>query len=225
MNNPSFELDLYLIRHGESGMNVQRAPGTAWEPDPPLTERGIRQMQALGRRLAAAGVRFDRVYSSSLRRAVASAEALLDILGKPGPALERVPALDELRVALRDGRPFDQGLSDEERKEFAAAGQWWVYGPEAGDRVESERLLQRRVMGWIEDRLLNGLGSASPDARTVALIMHGGSIRTALQSILGFDGTYIRRFQIDNASISRLKFNRSGWFPISINDAWHAGQL
>lgn len=224
MIHPEFELDLYLIRHGESAANT-RAPGAPWNADADLTKRGRTQMKSLGLRLVADGVSFDAVYSSSLKRAIESAEVVLDAMGA-GPHFERVAAVDELRVATRDGQPFDQRLSDHERKGFVAAGQWWVYGPEASDRVESERLLQRRVVGWIEDHLLNDPGTVgSPGTRTVALIMHGGSIRTALQSILGFDGAYIRRLQIDNASISRLKFNRSGWFPVSINDAWHTHDL
>lgn len=214
-------LDLYLIRHGESAGNT-RDPRAPFDPDPDLTERGRAQMTLLGRRLQADGVVFNAVYSSSLKRAVESADVMLGAMGA-APLFERVRALDELRVATRGGQPYDQRLSEQEQKSYERAGAWWVYGEQAGDGVESERLLQRRVMGWIEDRLLNGSREATSSGnRVVALVMHGGSIRTALQSILGFDSAYLRRFQIDNASISRMRFTDFGWYPVSINDAWHA---
>ncbi|MBI2965359.1 MAG: histidine phosphatase family protein, partial [Chloroflexi bacterium] len=70
--HPQFELDLYLIRHGESANNIARDLDVAWDRDPPLTDRGRGQIHALGRRLVAEGMRFDRVYSSSLQRSVHS---------------------------------------------------------------------------------------------------------------------------------------------------------
>jgi len=215
------ELDLYLIRHGESAGN-RRDPRAPYDPDSELTPRGREQMTLLGRRLLADRVVFDAVYSSTLKRAIGSAEAMLSAMGSR-VRFERVRALDELRVAIRDGQPIDQRLNDQELRSYERAGPWWVYGEQAGEGVESERMLQRRVMSWIEDRLINDTRFLTPGGTSVvAMVTHGGAIRTALQSILGFDATFIRRFQIDNASISRLRFNASGWFPVSINDAWHA---
>ena len=224
--NPEFELDLFLIRHGESANNIARDPSVAWHRDPALTQRGAAQLHALGRRLAAEGVRFDRVYSSSLQRSIHSARELLTAMGVPDPKFESVDALDEIRVAVRDGRPFDQKLSPEERDSFGAAGAWWIYGPRAERDVESERLLERRIIGWIEDTLLyDHAFSAQAGTKRVALVSHGHAIRSALHGILGFDSRYVRRIQLDNASVSRLRFTAHGWFPVSVNDAWHTHEV
>lgn len=224
--HPEFELDLFFIRHGESANNVDRDSRLPWRRDPPLTDRGRGQIRALGRRLAAEGVRFDRVYSSSLQRSVHSARELLTAMGVDEPKFESVDALDEIRVAVRDGRPFDQKLSPEERDRYGAAGPWWIYGPRAERNVESERLLERRIIGFIEDSLLyDHAFSSQAGTKRVALVSHGHAIRSALHGILGFDSGYIRRIQLDNASVSRMRFTTRGWFPVSVNDAWHTHEL
>ena len=220
--NPDFELDLYLIRHGESANNVAGDSQSPWNPDPPLTDRGRNQVRALGRRLIAEGVAFDRVYSSSLQRSVHSARELLLAMGMAESKFESTDALDEIRVAVRDGRPFDQRLNPEERDRFGASGAWWVYGPTAGRDSESERLLERRVIGWIEDVLIyDHAFSSQAGAKRVAVVSHGHAIRSALHAILGFDSRYTRRIQLDNAAVSRMRFSARGWFPVSINDSWH----
>jgi broad specificity phosphatase PhoE len=226
MFHSEFELDLYLIRHGESANNIATDANVPWDRDPSLTERGRGQIRALGRRLVAEGVRFDRVYSSSLQRSIHSARELMCAMGIEEPKFESVDALDEIRVAVREGRPFDQKLSPEERDHFSAGGIWWVYGPAAGRTVESERLVERRIIGFIEDTLLHDpVLSAQPGAKRVAIVSHGHAIRSALHGILGFDSRYVRRIQIDNASISRMRFSARGWYPVSINDAWHTHEV
>jgi broad specificity phosphatase PhoE len=78
------------------------------------------------------------------------------------------------------------------------------------------------MIGFIEDRLLHDDGFSSPGGvKRVALVSHGHAIRSALHGILGFDSRYVRRIQIDNASVSRMRFTVRGWYPVSINDAWH----
>ncbi|MBI2964885.1 MAG: histidine phosphatase family protein, partial [Chloroflexi bacterium] len=212
----------FLIRHGESANNIANDLNVPWDRDPPLTDRGRGQIQALGRRLVAEGMRFDRVYSSSLQRSVHSARELLLAMGVNEPKFESVDALDEIRVAVREGRPFDQKLSPDERDHFTGAGVWWVYGPEASRSAESERLVERRIIGFIEDRLLHdSVISSQAGVKRVALVSHGHAIRSALHGILGFDSRYVRRIQIDNASVSRMRFTVRGWYPVSINDAWH----
>lgn len=224
--HPEFELDLYLIRHGESATNIVRDTNGPWHRDPPLTDRGRQQIQALARRLTAEGVKFDRVYSSSLQRSIHSARELMRAMGDQEPKFESLDALDEIRVAVREGRPFDQRLSPEERDHFAGAGVWWIYGPEANRNSESERLVERRIIGFIEDNLLHDQAFASqPGVKRVALVSHGHAIRSALHGILGFDSRYVRRIQIDNASVSRMRFTARGWYPVSINDAWHTHEV
>ena len=69
---------IFLIRHGETPLNAARVVQT---PDTPLSERGLAQAEALGRRLATEGV--TAILSSDLRRAVMTAEKLQAACGAP----------------------------------------------------------------------------------------------------------------------------------------------
>jgi broad specificity phosphatase PhoE len=70
---------LYLIRHGETGWNIEgRYQGQC---DPPLNDAGHAQAQDLARRLRRA--RLDLVVSSPLRRALDTAEAIAARLNIP----------------------------------------------------------------------------------------------------------------------------------------------
>ena len=93
------ELELYIIRHGQSQGNVERVTdGLSHEDlhDPRLTELGKIQAMACGERLK--NVEFDAVYSSALLRAVETATEII----KKQPtdkALKVLPLLTEAGVS------------------------------------------------------------------------------------------------------------------------------
>jgi broad specificity phosphatase PhoE len=78
---------IYLIRHGETEGNRLRI---VQPPDLPLNERGLRQAQAMARRLAGAGI--TRIVASDLARARMTAEALAR---ETGVEMELEPLLAE----------------------------------------------------------------------------------------------------------------------------------
>ena len=100
---------IFLARHGESDWNAEhRWQGHA---DRPLTERGLEQARELAARLA--DVELDAVYSSDLRRAWETAEA---VASSQGIEVARQPELREVDVGswsgcTRDGRS-EAGLSE-----------------------------------------------------------------------------------------------------------------
>ena len=57
---------IYIIRHGQTEMN--QAHALQGRSDQPLNENGIRQAQEAAKRFGS--LRFDRVYSSPLGRAI-----------------------------------------------------------------------------------------------------------------------------------------------------------
>jgi phosphohistidine phosphatase len=83
--------DLYLLRHG-----IAVAPGTAGIPDNerPLTPRGVKRMHQIGRGLCRLNVKFDRIVTSPLPRARATAEIVAEELG----AEDRLETADVLRA-------------------------------------------------------------------------------------------------------------------------------
>ncbi|MFO1150766.1 MAG: 2,3-bisphosphoglycerate-dependent phosphoglycerate mutase [Alsobacter sp.] len=84
---------LVLVRHGQSDWNLKNL-FTGWK-DPDLTEKGVEEARAAGRRLKALGVGFDIAFTSALTRAQHTCRLLLQELGQPGLETIRDEALNE----------------------------------------------------------------------------------------------------------------------------------
>lgn len=80
-------MELYIVRHGQSESNAGRETD-----DPALTETGWEQARLAGEALC--GVRFDKVYTSHLTRAVQTAAAILSAQ-QSETTLEVLPELAE----------------------------------------------------------------------------------------------------------------------------------
>ncbi len=72
---------LVLARHGQSEWNLKNL-FTGWK-DPGLTDLGIEEARAAGRRLKEMGVQFDVAYTSDLSRAQRTCKLILEEIGQP----------------------------------------------------------------------------------------------------------------------------------------------
>ena len=87
---------------------------------------------------------------------------------------------------------------------------------------ESYRMVERRYSNWIEDEILyNDDIISQPKSLRIAVVSHGAASRCLFHYIMGFDENLIWRIVLDNTSISRFRFNKFGWTPVSINDSSH----
>lgn len=98
---------LYVLRHGQTEFNLQkRVQGRC---DSPLTELGVEQARGAGRWLAAQGVRFDRMCTSPLGRAVSTLEVVREELRRAGekdlPPMEPMDGLMERSYGVFEGGP------------------------------------------------------------------------------------------------------------------------
>jgi 2,3-bisphosphoglycerate-dependent phosphoglycerate mutase len=84
---------LVLVRHGQSEWNLKNL-FTGWR-NVDLTENGIKEARAAGRRLAAQGLRFDVAFTSVLIRAQHTLDLMLEEMGQTGLAVVRDQALNE----------------------------------------------------------------------------------------------------------------------------------
>jgi probable phosphoglycerate mutase len=158
-----------LVRHGQSEWNAEgRWQGQA---DPPLTEDGRRQAAALAEKLAEEGIA--AIYSSDLRRASATAEAIGARLG--------------LEVVLDRGlREIDvgswSGLTRAEVEARFPEGFARWRGGEIGHDGETSEELTERVVETVE-RI-----AAAHEGQTVVIVTHGGSIRALRRHAAGDPG-------------------------------------
>jgi len=74
---------LVLVRHGQSEWNLKNL-FTGWK-DVDLTEQGVAEARAAGRKLKAQGLRFDVAYTSALKRANRTLDLILEEMGQSVP--------------------------------------------------------------------------------------------------------------------------------------------
>lgn len=84
---------LVLVRHGESQWNLENR-FTGWV-DVPLSPKGLEEAKAAGERLKHEGMKFDKAYTSELRRAQDTLSFVLEKLGQEGIPIEKDKALNE----------------------------------------------------------------------------------------------------------------------------------
>ena len=222
MNHSNFRCDLYLIRHGQSESNAEPGLIAGSDFDSNLTAKGEEQAKRLGARLAAEGVEFDRIYSSSYVRAVRTARIMAMAMGTPGARMPPVHALREHEAPCSwRGKRTEEVLTPEYLALSAAKGS--DFKEHSGEGL---REAERRVSVWLEDELIYNPELVSrPVSMKVAIVGHGTATRCLLRYIVGFDQRMIWRMWLDNCSISRFRFDCQGWSLISINDSVHSAEL
>lgn len=180
---------LYLIRHGESAYNAEgRIQG---QQDPPLSELGRRQSEALAAALGELGI--ETVYASPLMRAFDTALPTAERLGLPVRTLD---ALMELNAGVFQGKTWPQV-----RDEHPAESERWLSG-DADFRIpggESRR-----------DLMVRGRAALSTiregAERAVAIFSHGGILSAALKSLLEIPAER-NPFSFYNGSLSKLAWD------------------
>lgn len=193
-------MELVLIRHAEP----ERAVSSGGRADPELTARGREQARRtaewLGREAIAA------VWTSPLRRAIATAEPLAARLGLALAVDERLSEYDR---DFSDYLPVEElRASDHPRWRAMREGRW--------DEIASVDLptFRGRVNQALEERI------AEHPGRRVAVVAHGGVINVWLGFLLGiarplwFDPGY--------ASLHRVAASRGGVRSVvSLNEVAH----
>ncbi|TMJ05139.1 MAG: 2,3-bisphosphoglycerate-dependent phosphoglycerate mutase [Alphaproteobacteria bacterium] len=84
---------LVLVRHGQSEWNLKNL-FTGWR-DVDLTEAGVAEARAAGRKLKGEGLAFDVAYTSALKRAQRTLDLMLEEMGQSGIPIVRNQALNE----------------------------------------------------------------------------------------------------------------------------------
>ncbi len=112
---------IYLVRHGETAMNAQRLM-RGWD-DPALNAEGVQDAQAVAKALE--GVHLGIVYSSDLRRAVATMQAIESKQDRK-PRTVVTDLLRTIDVGRWTGKPVD-----EVEPKLAALQRRWETDPDA----------------------------------------------------------------------------------------------
>ena len=90
---PTNDRLLVLVRHGQSEWNLKNL-FTGWK-DVDLTEQGVAEARAAGRKLKAQGLGFDVAYTSALKRAQRTLDLILREMNETSIPIIRDQALNE----------------------------------------------------------------------------------------------------------------------------------
>jgi 2,3-bisphosphoglycerate-dependent phosphoglycerate mutase len=196
---------LVLVRHGQSTWNREhRIQG---QLDPPLSDEGRRQAELVGHRLA--GRRFAGFYSSDLKRAFETSQAIETAIGHPA---DPMPGLREIFLGDWEGL-----RTDDLAQRFPEAWARWTEEPD-WDLVpggEGGAPFETRVAAALDEILERHRRG------DVLVVTHGGVIQIALHRVVGRPSRGLFPFKIQNASITVIE-KRDGRMIIgSVNDTGH----
>ena len=203
-------LNLYLLRHGQT--ELSRADSFCGSGlDPELTSDGLKMAQAFADAYRATPWR--AIYSSSLRRAIATAKPLCSDLGM---ALQTRDGLNEIGYGRWEGltkEKVDDAYHDDYVNWLADPARHAPTGGELAG-VVAERAL--RIIEEIKQSFSEG---------RVLVVSHKATIRIILCSLLGIDvGRFRYRLGCPVGSVSVVEFTSHGPLLVTLGDRSHLSE-
>ena len=184
--------DIYLIRHCEATGNAKRAfQGTS---DCEISELGAKQLEYLKKRFE--NFKFDKIYSSPLKRTVATAIAAA---GDRADEIEICDGLIEINGGIYEGKPFRetflkvQGLAD-----------IWNNHPQdfAPPKGEPMRHAYERIWETVKEIAENNKG------KTVICATHGGVTRCLMCRLMFKDINRLKDVPwSENTAVTHIRFD------------------
>ncbi|MCG8391195.1 MAG: histidine phosphatase family protein [Cytophagales bacterium] len=201
---------IYLVRHGQTDYNLKGiVQGSGIDAD--LNDRGRQQAVAFFE--AFKHVKFDKVYTSTLKRTKQSVKAFLE-MGLPH---EEWAGLNEISWGSREGTI----ITPEEDAYYHEVIQKWQEG-ETGLRIEGGESpqdvfdRQKPVLSHILDQ---------KEEKTILICMHGRAMRVLLCQILNYPLRCMDMFEHSNLCLYMINFTGSMFSIERFNDTRHLKEL
>jgi alpha-ribazole phosphatase len=177
--------DLFLIRHAETDL----AGRFCGHSDPELNERGRQQLAGLVNKLSAHNIR--RVYTSDLRRAQQTAEAIARCFGA---GLHVRPGLREIHFGLWEGLSWNEI----EMRDPLLAKRW-------ADEYPNATAPGGEPFPEFESRVVREIAYLLDEAtKPIAVVAHAGFIHVVLTSLCGISDQEAWDCTKDYASVVEL---------------------
>ena len=216
-------MELVFIRHGFSEWNAKNL-FTGWR-DVNLTERGVEEAKAAGKKLFEKGYEFDIAFTSVLTRAIKTCNIVLEESHqlwipqvKNWRLNERhygaLQGLDKKATAKQYGdeqvhiwrRSYDISPPDLDPKDPNSAHNDRRYANIPSDVVpnaENLKLTLERVLPFWEDQIAPAMLSG----KRVLVVAHGNSLRALAKHIIGISDAEIMDFEIPTGQPLVLKLD------------------
>ena len=159
---------LVLVRHGESEWNLRNL-FTGWK-DIDLTDKGVAEAQAAGRRLKALGLSFDVAFTSDLIRAQRSLDLILEEMGQTQIPVSRDKALNERDYGDLSGLNKDDARGKWGAEQVHIWRRSYDVAPPGGESLKDTAA---RVLPYYIQEIL----PAVLQGKRVLIAAHGNSLR------------------------------------------------
>lgn len=211
---PVIEMELYLVRHGESYGNVPadyrgRLPED--EHDPRLTPKGERQVRLLGEHFSTLAL--DCVMSSGLRRAMNTAQAVIERQPQNGArVLEVHPIFTESGAQSEHAYKTEEQIKSIHKNAVFAPGAW-EYTLEAADMSHEDDAIRlergKRTVEYLRLRFKNG--------EKVLVAAHGCFNTFIYFAALGLAAEQVFDPVFYNTGVTKFIFYAEGTGPYGIS--------
>ena len=202
-------MEIYFVRHGQTIWNVEkRFQGLS---DSPLTELGITQAKLLGEKLK--DIKFDKFYSTSLKRAYDTANYI------KGNRKQKVEIFDDfVEISMGDMEGIKQEdfkkLYPEQVKNFFF--NQLEYDPSSFGGESFLEVRERVIRG------LNKFIELNKNYERVLVVSHGATLKTLLHYISGKDISTLSDEAIPkNTSYTIVKYENGKFKIIDFSNVSH----
>lgn len=186
------ELDLYIVRHGQSTANAEKVM-QGWA-DYPLSQEGILQARITGRYLARSGVKLAKVYTSPLSRARRTAEEISRRFA-PQPDVEIIEGLKEIGLGSLEDMQYDEAAK--EYPDFFRDLRDGIEGFEQFGGEAKQNFDKRVKEGIIE------IFGKHVDGDSILITTHGGAGQVLIRELFDFEGLH-RLFKAHNCFLAKV---------------------
>jgi len=193
--------ELILVRHGETEWNVEEV--FRGRIDVKLNETGVRQAELLAEYLR--GIKIDAIYSSPLRRALNTAEA---IAGYHKLEVETTPGLRDCDFGRWQGLTLKE-VKDKYKELYAE----WVNSPHLVKPPHGESLdeVRERALPVVDEVIAKHEG-------TVALVSHRVVNKVLICALLGLDNSHFWNIKQDVCGTTTFVYENGRFTLTKHND-------
>ena len=199
-------LKIYLIRHGETEFNKQ---GKEWgQPNEmPLNDWGFEQCKKLAQKLSK--IKFDKLFSSDIKRAMQTAEVVSKTIGLP---INEDKRLGEYNPGEVD--PSSEKWIEEYKKLLNSGMSKYDIRPFGGENIWD---LIKRVKSFLED--------IQKEEGTIIVIAHSGVNAAFMNLSRGREKNDFVSIKQDSTCINVLEYEDGKWNILAVNDSSHISDL
>ncbi len=192
---------LVLVRHGESEWNKLNL-FTGWK-DPDLTEKGVAEAIAGGKRLKAEGFKFDIAYTSVLTRANRTLDLILAELGQTGLKTIKDQALNERDYGELSGLNKDDARKKWGEEQVLIWRRSFDVPPPGGESLKDTAV---RVLPYYEQHIWPDVKAG----KNVIVAAHGNSLRALIMKLEGLTGEQILKRELATGIPIVYRLNADG---------------